>query len=303
MCVKTMQVLHPSSKINLFLDIKNRRKDGFHNIDTIFHEINICDKIEITELENVLLIRSSDSDISGENNIVYNLISDMKLEFNIRNGYNIYIKKNIPIGGGLGGGSSDAAYVFRYITEKHNIDISEEDSIKFLSSYGSDIPFFLKGGTCLGHNKGDILEELGSNISLNFVLVNSGIQISTTESYNGISEKDFGKGNRKLSSLITALEENDLEKIAFNMYNIFQAKAFQKYPILRSISDDFLECGALGTLMSGTGSTVFGLFGSVSEARKCFFTIRNRYNFVKLTTSVPGRQVKNGNYRLKIQKG
>ncbi len=244
----------PNAKINIGLNITEKRSDGFHNIESCFYPVSCCDVLEILESESVSF-KSTGIQIPGNNNdnLCLKAFHLLKADFDIPN-YSIHLHKAIPIGAGLGGGSADAAFILKLINEKASLNLSESQLENYARKLGSDCAFFIQNKPKYCFGKGDEFEDIQLNLNGKYVvLVNPQIHISTAEAYAGV------KPTKPITSLKEALSlpVGDWGKV---IKNDFETSLFPKYPILPKIKDDLYNLGAIYTSMTGSGSTLYGLF-------------------------------------------
>ncbi|MFZ5518250.1 MAG: 4-(cytidine 5'-diphospho)-2-C-methyl-D-erythritol kinase [Candidatus Zhuqueibacterota bacterium] len=266
-----MKEIHVSAcaKINLGLRIVSKREDGYHNIETVFQQIDLCDDITITTLsDSGVKVHSSDPQIpQNENNICAKAAKLLGLSYGIGSGVEIYIEKRIPMGAGLGGGSSDAAAVLKGLAQLWNLNIPENEMVSLARQVGADVPFFLKGGSALATGIGDELTPL--NLATNYycLLVYPNIEISSTWAY---SNYNFNLTKTKKSIKLPHLFSNDWDifKLKSTGCNDFEELVFQRFPELSDIKTTLYQVGAFFACMSGSGSTVFGLFDSEEKTQE-----------------------------------
>ncbi|PWJ88776.1 4-diphosphocytidyl-2-C-methyl-D-erythritol kinase [Oceanotoga teriensis] len=243
------------AKINLYLDVTKKRYDGFHDIITLFHEIDYYDSIDIEISDKEYY--TSNLNIPWESNLINKTIKLFKNITNYRD-FNLKIKliKKLPKGGGIGGGSSNAATILKFLGKYYNI--SNSDLKEIGSKLGSDIPFFIEGGTALAEGKGEILTKL-EPLKLNVELNSPKIEIPTPEMYKEI-DKNWNNLKRKGDplKLYESLKTKNIEEIDKNLFNIFEQVVFKKYPKMKLIKNNFIKNNPL-TMMSGSGSTFFKL--------------------------------------------
>ncbi len=255
------------AKINIGLYVTGKRQDGYHNIESIFYPINLFDKIVIED-SNKFHFTSSDKSLTGEStNLVIqakNLLEEYSGE---RLNFKIYLEKNIPIGAGLGGGSSDAAAVLNELNEFAGLNLSKQEIFDLALNLGSDVPFFLNPRPAFAEGRGEILQPLIVNIEYPILIVNPGIHISTPWAYSRIQPKASQFDLRKIKSI-------DLYQLKiFNeqIENDFENVVFEKYRQIKELKLLHYKLGAVFSLMSGSGSSVFGIYPdeeSVSTAIK-----------------------------------
>lgn len=258
--------LSSCAKINIGLKVINKRKDGFHNLETIFYPVDICDiiKINIEKIDsprNSVFISSNKPYVpTDKKNFCYRIIEAFFIEYKIRDCYEIHlnIEKNIPVGGGLGGGSSNAGTVLRFLIEYFNIDVEKdyEKITKIALQAGSDVPFFILSKPCYAEGRGEIIKPLENfNLDYQVVLVNPGIHISTKWAFDELNYK-----TDELHDSILSKVEKFYPQNAEYFENDFEKIVFKRYPEIQNIKDELLKSGAVFASLSGTGGTVYGLF-------------------------------------------
>lgn len=259
--------LKSPAKVNLFLEVLSKREDGFHELETVMQEIDFCDEIDIekTAKSGIEVEVPKRDCLSGKDNLAYKAAFLFSQEVREAQGLKITITKNIPVGGGLGGGSSNGAYVLRGLNKMHNNVLSEEELLKLASKLGSDVAFFIKGGTKLCRGRGEIIEEELSFPQLVYVLVNPGIEISTREIYGKLN-LNLTREIRKFHTIKNLFKGGDLLKISGLLYNRLEQVIFDGYPYLKEITGKLKQYGALNSLVSGSGATIFGIVESREKA-------------------------------------
>ena len=256
------------AKINIGLKILSKRDDGYHNIETVFQQIDLCDNIKIMlKQDGRIKIRTTNTHVpQNKNNICYQSVILLQQASGKRTGVEIIIEKNIPVGAGLGGGSSDAAAVLRGLVRLWKLEIAESELLSIAGQIGADVPFFLKGGAALATGIGDELAKLDLPTNYYCLLVYPNIEISSTWAYKNIN---FSLTNTKKSIKLSHIFSNDLDisKLRGAVCNDFEGVVFQEFPELDNIKKILYRNGAHFACMSGSGSTVFGLFKSEKKAR------------------------------------
>ncbi len=253
------------AKINLFLRILDKREDGFHNIETIFHKIVLFDEITISPHYNIVITSNNNQLPTDEKNFCYKAVLALQNKLNITQGVHIKIEKNIPIGSGLGGGSSDAALVLRLLPQLWKSDINNTELNKIALSIGSDVPYFLQQYSAYATGRGENLKSFLINLPFWIVGIHPRSRVSTAWAYSTLSEsrktipnKFFEHSNINIDNYISNISDfaiNDFEEVVFN-----------QSPSLKNIKNDLLTRGAKVALLSGTGSSVFGLFDNKDTA-------------------------------------
>jgi 4-diphosphocytidyl-2-C-methyl-D-erythritol kinase len=251
-------ILYPNAKINLGLYVTEKRNDGFHNIETIFYPVNITDILEINISENSkdigFKITGNNLDISPEDNIVLKAYNIIKERYDISN-VNIHLHKQIPSGAGLGGGSSDAAFTLIGLNKLFNLNITEDELCNMAAELGSDCPFFIMNKPVHATGRGEILTKYNINLSNKYIMVvKPDLFISTPKAYSLIKPK-YPTNNIKETLKLNISEwknklTNDFE------YTLNK----NEHKDIFFIKDTLYKYGAEYALMSGSGSSVFGIF-------------------------------------------
>jgi len=247
-------ICFPNAKINIGLNVVEKRSDGFHNLETIFFPIGMKDALECIESDS-LQFENSGLIIDGNplDNLCIKAWKLLKQDFDIPP-VHIHLHKAIPFGAGLGGGSSDATYTIKLLNDYFKLGISKEKMIEYALALGSDCPIFVINRSCYGTGRGEILEPVTLNLDGCFlVLINPGIHVPTSEAFASIiphqPEYDLRESIQKPIS-----EWNKY------IFNDFEKSIFPKYPNIAEIKETLYKQGALYAAMSGSGSSVFGIF-------------------------------------------
>ncbi|MFA5832389.1 MAG: 4-(cytidine 5'-diphospho)-2-C-methyl-D-erythritol kinase [Bacteroidota bacterium] len=268
------------AKINLGLHIVGKRPDGFHNIETLFHRINLFDEINIENSDDISISCTNPSIPIDKTNLCWKAVELLQNECGNAKGASIQIKKNIPVGAGLGGGSSDGASVLRLLPLLWNVTIHESALQKIALQLGSDVPFFLMKSSAYAEGRGELLQPVELTLPYWIVLVNPNIHISTPWAYNRLAEKRNGSFPTR-PRLVEQLSATPLQSVLASE-NDFEEIVFEQHMKIKKIKLQLTELGAKLSLMSGSGSSMFGLFDDMISALKAveFF---NKEHFVHLT--------------------
>lgn len=279
--------LKSRAKINLSIDVLGKREDGYHLVEMIMQTIDLFDKIKIFSLkEDTIIIESNSLDIPLDSaNIVYKAADLIKKQYNIKKGVKIIIEKNIPIAAGMAGGSSNAAAVLVGLNQLWQLNLSENKLKELGLKLGADVPFCIGGQTALAENIGEKLTKIDGLSEDIFILVcKPELFVSTKEIYEEIDSKIIEKRpNNKL--LIQLLKENKIQQIADNMYNVLEEVTREKYPVIKEIEKIMMENDALGSMMSGSGPTVFGLYKNREDAENCKNKLLKKFSQVYIVKS------------------
>lgn len=261
-------ILESYGKINLSLDVLGKRKDGYHELNTIMQEIELKDTIILEEKATGIKIQSNDKNLPLDNtNLVYKAWEKIMDKVGENRGISITIDKKIPLAAGLAGGSSNAASVLKGLNQLWNLKLSKEELMDMGLEIGADVPFCITGGTAWARGIGEKLTRLKPFSDKMLLLANPGIFVSTKKVYNNLDLNQMG--NINIEKIIYFIEEEDLLKLGQNMANTMEKTVIKKYPIIAQIKKDMLKYGALGSLMSGSGPTVFGLFDDKEKLLRC----------------------------------
>ena len=275
------------AKINLSIDVLGKREDGYHLVEMIMQTIDLFDKIKIFSLkEDTIIIESNSLDIPLDStNIVYKAADLIKKQYNIKEGVKIIIEKNIPIAAGMAGGSSNAAAVLVGLNQLWQLKLSENKLKELGLKLGADVPFCIGGQTALAENIGEKLTKIDGLSENIFILVcKPELFVSTKEIYEEIDSKIIEKRpNNKL--LIQLLKENKIQQIADNMYNVLEEVTRERYPVIEEIEKIMMENDALGSMMSGSGPTVFGLYINREDAENCKNKLLKKFSQVYIVKS------------------
>jgi 4-diphosphocytidyl-2-C-methyl-D-erythritol kinase len=248
-------VFFPNCKINLGLKILRRRDDGFHDLETIFYPLPLRDILEVVRASS-LQFSASGRSVPGDRdaNLVIRAYDLLKKDFPELPFVHIHLHKRIPIGAGLGGGSSDGAFLLKLLDREFQLGLTSDRLLGYAEGLGSDCPFFLLNQPCLGEGRGERLEPFPLDLSgYSFLLVHPGIHISTARAFSLCRPDDSGPSLRTVIARPIAEWRGAL-------VNDFETPVFQEYPVLRQIKESLYERGALYAALSGSGSSLFGIF-------------------------------------------
>jgi 4-diphosphocytidyl-2-C-methyl-D-erythritol kinase len=251
-------IVFPNAKINIGLRITGNRADGFHDIETVFYPVKLCDALEFVIsdqplIKDILSVTGLDTGGLPDDNLVIKALRKLR-EKDSFPFLKIHLHKAIPIGAGLGGGSSDAACMLKII-KRHFVLNMENISIKVLAlELGSDCPFFVEGAPSMASGRGEILTPIRPLLSGYYlVIINPGVGISTSEAYKNCHSEPN-------STSLLQLIERPVAEWKGLIKNDFEDFAFSKHPVIRNIKEELYRSGAIFSLMSGSGSSVYGIF-------------------------------------------
>ena len=255
------------AKVNFGLHILGKREDGFHELETLFQMVNWCDEIKIECLSRGLELVCNQPDIpTDKGNLVIRAAHILQTRYPERcKGARIHLNKNIPHGAGLGGGSGNAAGVLLGLNFLWGLKLKREDLISVASELGSDVPFFLFSPCAIGRGRGEILEPVKNSIRFYVLMVYPGFAVPTASVYGNLKLK-LTKRENNISILKNFLLQSEFAQLGETWSNDLELFVFKEYPGLSGIKKEMLALGAKGALLSGSGSTVFGIFDNPETA-------------------------------------
>lgn len=262
-----MLTIKAPAKINWSLYVLRKREDGYHDILSLIQGIDLYDTIDFETFHDIRIY--SNVSIRKENNIVYKAIRALQEYVGIKNGVKVSLKKEIPIGAGLGGGSSDGAFTLKALNELWQLKLSNNELIRIGQTLGSDVSFFFNLPFCLVEGKGDLLKPLKIEKSYILLIVKPKFSISTRWAYESLNlSNPLTENNEKVNNIIYHLYETLLrgDIVNIHLWNDFEKIVMKKYPEIGLIKRQLKKFGAIASVMSGSGSAVFGLFESKESA-------------------------------------
>lgn len=262
-------ITFPNAKINLGLNVVEKRPDGYHNLETVFYPINLQDALEVTTAEksekgSTIHVTGTPIDCKPEENLVVQAYELLKRDFNIPN-INIHMYKHIPSGAGFGGGSSDAAFMIKTLNAKYHLNLPDEIMEEYASKLGADCAFFIRNKPVFATGIGDKMEPVGLSLKGYYLLlVKPDIHISTREAYDSIIPR---YPELSLKEII----QQPVDSWKELMVNDFEKNLFVKYPDIKELKERMYEMGAIYASMTGSGSAVYGLFKKQIPEVDCLF--------------------------------
>ncbi|NLM09359.1 MAG: 4-(cytidine 5'-diphospho)-2-C-methyl-D-erythritol kinase [Clostridiaceae bacterium] len=294
--------LQAHAKINLSLDVTGKLENGYHTLQMIMQTISLCDEVILEKAQDGIEILCDDPSLPcDERNICHRAAKEFFEKNHIKaftrdtdskthqqyTGVRIKIKKRIPVGAGLAGGSSNAAAVLKGLNILYGTNLNLHELAEIGLKCGADVPFCLYGGTCLAEGIGEKLTRLPSFADISVVLIVPEFSVSTEWVYKNYSLEDYKK-HPDTKTLITAINSKDIEKVAREMVNVLESVTTVRYPEINEIKYTLKSCGALGSVMSGSGPSVFGLFENIEKARAAFDDLQKYYKQIYLVSTTDG---------------
>mgnify|MGYP000849328145 CR=1 FL=1 len=262
------------AKINLTLDVIEKRQDGYHNIDGIMQMIDLYDEVEVKNSDKFEITSTSKDIPLDERNLVYKVYKVLKEKYKFNERFSIRIEKNIPVSAGIAGGSTNSAVVIEMIDEILGLNMSLDDKKQIGKSVGADIPYLLVGKTARTRGIGDELEILDSLPTTDILIVNNGVEIATPYVYSNIVPS--GNSDR-IDKLINVYKNKNYDEFFKGLYNVMEKVSISYCPEIQNIKDKMYEFNCIKSLMSGSGPTVFGIFNDDKDIKKAYDYFKKIY--------------------------
>ena len=264
------------AKINLGLRVRGRRADGYHEISTVFQTVTLHDRLtfEAGQDERLELVCSDPEVPADESNLVLRAARALRERYGARLGARVFLEKRIPAGGGLGGGSSDAAVALLALARLWGIGTNKGELAEVAGRLGADVPFFLTGGTALGTGTGTDVTPLEDGAKIELVVVTPGVRVSTAEAYRGLNAPALTKGEGVANLSVSRAEAGFSDSLCGVMSNDFEPVVVRLHPEVGRARDALAGAGARRAMLSGSGSSVFGVFDSKGEAGRAREVLR-----------------------------
>lgn len=276
------------AKLNISLDVADKRPDGYHDMVMVMQTVSLCDAVHI-RLNNTGRVRAKTnfSFIPGDER---NLAVKAALKFLDaigvqEQGVSIQIDKKIPVGAGMAGGSANAAAVLRALNRMYDYPLSSDRLEELSAAVGSDVPFCVRGGTCLATGRGEKLESLADFPECLYVICKPEFSISTPELFRKLDQMSL-RCHPDTAGILEAVEQGNLEQVCRRMYNVFEDVDDRRLRTVKEIKSLMLDHGALGAMMTGTGSAVFGIFRQDADVEKLVELLRAAYGFCEKAENI-----------------
>lgn len=257
------------AKINLGLDVVRRREDGYHEVRMVMQTIHLYDQLLIQKSETPgIKIHSNLSFLPvNENNLVYKAGKLLMDEFDIHTGVSVELNKRIPVAAGMAGGSTDAAAMLYGMNQLFGLKLKRKDLMERGVQIGADVPYCIMRGTALAEGIGEKLSSLPPMVKCPVLIAKPAVSVSTKFVYQNLKLNEQTP-HPDIDALITDIRNSDLDNICADMGNVLETVTIPNYPVIAQIKEQMLKSGAKASMMSGSGPTVFGLFGDEETARR-----------------------------------
>lgn len=286
------------AKINLGLDVLRRREDGYHEVRMIMQTVHIFDQLQLEKKQDTgISVRTNLYYLpENENNLVYKAAKLLWDEFGLPGGISIQLKKYIPVAAGMAGGSSDAAAVLFGMNRMYDLGLSMEELMQRGVKIGADVPYCIMRGTALAEGIGEVLSPLPPMPPCTILVAKPGIGVSTRFVFENLKANEL-ESHPDIDGMLDALKNQDLKALAGHMTlgNVLETVTIPAYPVIQKLKDAMLRGGALATLMSGSGPTVFGIFDSRQAAKRAYGALKRGHLAKQVFLTTPYNIRRNGN--------
>lgn len=259
------------AKINLGLDVVRKREDGYHEVRMVMQTIHLFDRLEITKNQSGKITMKTNLSFlpTNENNLIYKAAKLLVDEFDIKDGIHVDLKKHIPVAAGMAGGSTDAAAVLYGLNRIFDLGLTKEQMMERGVKIGADVPYCIMRGTALAEGIGEKLSALPPMVKCPVLIAKPAISVSTKFVYENL-KLDHTTVHPDIDQLVSDIRRKDLQQIAAHMGNVLESVTIPAYPVIAEIKNHMMEHGAINSMMSGSGPTVFGLFVDEKTAKAAY---------------------------------
>ena len=258
------------AKINLSLDVTGRLDNGYHLVDMIMQTVNIYDELSFERTDGEIVLESDCGELPlDENNLIYKAIRLIQEECGVTGGLRVFLKKNIPIAAGMAGGSTDCAATLMAMDELYGLKLGTKRLMELGVKLGADVPYCILGGTARAQGIGEKLTRLPNCPALKLLVAKPDLNVSTKEVYTGLDALE-NLPHPGVDDMVCAIESGNGRAVAAGLGNVLECVTIPLHPVIREIKDRMLELGAINSLMSGSGPTVFGIYEKDEELQKAY---------------------------------
>lgn len=266
--------INACAKINLGLDVVQRLPNGYHQVKMVMQTIDLRDELTLEKIQDGIELTTDAKNLpTDESNLIYKAAKLMRETLSLRQGVRIHLKKNIPMAAGMGGGSADAAAALKGMNRLFHLDISDRELMELGASLGADVPFCILGGTALAEGIGEKLTPLAPVPPCHVLVAKPDISVSTKYVYEHLNCPGLAR-HPDIDGMTDAIRRGSLRGILERMENVLESVTIPAYPVIASLKEEMRRLGAGGSLMSGSGPTVFGIFTEEAAAREAFLRLR-----------------------------
>jgi len=265
------------AKINLSLEVVGKREDGYHNIQSIFQKINLYDELYIKKTKtDGIEIQCNKKELKKEENIIYQAYQILKESYKTITGIQVRLQKKIPMQAGLAGGSTDCASFLEGMNQLFDLKLSQKEMEEIGKKLGADVVPCFYNRAVLAEGIGEKITDIATHFKYYIVLIKPQMCCNTKEMFQKMDEKGIKNQAKSACEIIQALEQQEIELLAHNLYNQFEEVVEEK-ALIESLKKELLQQGAKGSLMTGTGSCVYGIFANKNTARIAYQNLKRKY--------------------------
>ena len=258
------------AKVNLSLDVTGRLDNGYHLVDMIMQTVNIYDELSFERTDGEIVLESDCGELPlDENNLIYKAIRLIQEECGVTGGLRVFLKKNIPIAAGMAGGSTDCAATLMAMDELYGLKLGTKRLMELGVKLGADVPYCILGGTARAQGIGEKLTRLPNCPTMKLLVAKPDLNVSTKEVYTGLDALE-NLPHPGGDDMVCAIESGNGRAVAAGLGNVLECVTIPLHPVIREIKDRMLELGAINSLMSGSGPTVFGIYEKDEELQKAY---------------------------------
>lgn len=262
------------AKINLGLDVTGRLPNGYHTVKMIMQTLGICDEVTLEKTVKGIHITTDSAELpNNEDNLMWKAAALMQQTYRIPGGVLIHLVKNIPIAAGMAGGSTDAAAVMRGMNLLYDLNIPKEELMTLAVSIGADVPYCILGGTALAEGIGEELTSLPPMPACYLLVAKPDINVSTKYVYEHL-DKAQALQHPDIDGIVSSIMNQDINGVLSRLGNVLETVTVPAYPVINTLKEEMLRLGAEGTLMSGSGPTVFGIFRDLPSAESAYIQLK-----------------------------
>lgn len=260
-------------KINLGLDVLRKLESGYHEVKMIMQTVNLYDELTFQKSKSGIQITTNQEELPvNEDNLIYKAAKQVMDAYSLSEGVNIHLEKHIPVAAGMAGGSADAAATYEGMKQLFHLDFATEDMQKLGVKIGADIPYCVIGGTALSEGIGEVLTSLPTPPDCYLLIAKPEINVSTAFVYGNLKVQEL-KEHPDVDGIVRAINDQDLVVMCEKMKNVLESVTVTAYPVIEELKEDMKQAGALTSLMSGSGPTVFGIFDQEEKREAAYQAI------------------------------
>lgn len=277
------------AKINLNLRVLGKRPDGFHELFTVFQTVSLHDSLSFSENEDIRLTCDDTSIPTDQRNLVVKAANLLRERGGIKHGVSLHLEKRIPAPGGLGGGSSNAAVALIGLSRLWKLELSADELQTMACELGSDVPYFLTGGTAIGSGRGTQIEPIEDLQVPHLLIVTPNVRISTPDAFRSLDARNLTTSDAERILIVCRFEARKLDILHSVLTNDMEPAVFAAYPEIERVKHTLLRLGAVGAMMSGSGASVFAVFDKEETRQTALKALGNEANWRKFAVTAVSR--------------